>query len=148
MRRKPSFYTKDLNIWNLICLACLIADAKSHSKKLKQHNQGPIKKDQRTPEGTSDDGTSHISRSHPISPTFYYKAPEQMCQSNRAKWSNRECFCAGTGRCPVSERPIKQHTEPKGRKLLLTGRHQEKRTFQSTHTHTHIHPGVYTQQGG
>lgn len=67
---------------------------------------------------------------------------EQMCQSNRPKWSNRGCSCAGTDggrkhRCPVSDRPIKQHTGPEGRKPLLTGRHQEKRTFQSTHrTHT------------
>ncbi len=64
---------------------------------------------------------------------------EQMCQSDRARWSNRGCFCVEASggrkhRCPVSDQPIKQHTGPEGRKLLLTGRHQEKRTFQSTHT--------------
>lgn len=74
---------------------------------------------------------------------------EQMCQSNRAKWPNRGCFCIGAGRgrkhrCPVSYWPIKQHTDPEGRKLLLTRRHQEKRTFQSTHTHTHMQHYTHT----
>lgn len=87
-----------------------------------------------------------ISRGHLISPLpLTIMHMEQMWQSNRAKWSNRGGFCVRTGggwkhRCPVSERPIKHHTGPAGRKLLLTGRHQEKRTSQSTHifntTHT------------
>lgn len=59
-------------------------------------------------------------------------------------FKQRRFLCVDGGgwkhRCPVSEGPIKQHTGPAGRKLLLTGRHQEKRTSQSTHifnTHTH-----------
>lgn len=76
-------------------------------------------------------------------------APGTNVPVKRSKVVKQRVFlCAAGGgrreekhRCPVSERPIKQHTGPGGRKLLLTGRHQEKRTFQSTHiqhcTHTH-----------
>lgn len=87
-----------------------------------------------------------ISRGYLISPLpLTIMHLEQMCQSNRAKWSNRGGFCVWTGggwkhRCPVCEWPIKQRPGPGGRKLLLTGRHQEKRTSQSTHTfNTHTH---------
>lgn len=112
------------------------------------------KKSLETSERTSNDSTPSSgfetpSNLHPPPAVMHL---EQTCQSNGAKWSNRGCFCVRRGRreekhrCPVSERPIKQHTGPGGRKLLLTGRHQEKRTFQSTHiqhcTHTH------TQHGG
>lgn len=97
----------------------------------------------RPPVRTSNDNTVLVFQEAIYSPPpLFIMNLEQMCQSNRATRSNRGCFCAGTGggrkhRCPVSYQPIKQHTGPEGRNLPLTGRHQEKHTFQSTHsTHT------------
>lgn len=93
-----------------------------------------------------------ISRGYLISPLpLTIIQLEQTCQSNGAKWSNRGGLCVRTGggwkhRCPVSEQPIKQHTGPGGRKLLLTGRHQEKRTSQSTHIFNTIHTHTHTER--
>lgn len=80
-----------------------------------------------------------------ISPLLTTK--EQTCQSHGAKWTNTEHFCQAGNTGALCHSGLLNNTRaPAGRKLLLTGRHQEKHTSRGTHiqhyTYTHTHTEV------